>query len=242
MHQVTEYLILTALIISIVGFLFALKERSRLKFSNEYLAFSAAMWVVLYLCATQPFFAASLNLSRFVQIAQIPLSVFLVIGFAGVFSVVKRRSAKVPSQGTSPFKILACFMVVLFLFNAGLVYKVAGELNDSPTLMALDTSVDFAKFNSQEMIAAQWIGANASGGTIAADSFRFYAVYTFAPAQARMLASSGSWINLPPGSVHLSRHPQPANRETRRQLEHPNQSACATGHELLRGRQQQHLF
>ncbi len=202
LHQVTEYLILIALITAIVGFLFALKERSRLKFSNEYLAFSAAMWVVLYLCATQPYFAANLNLSRFVQIAQIPLSVFLVIGLAWVFSAVKRRGAKVASQGTMspPFRVLACFMVVLFLFNAGLVYKVAGELNDSPTLIALDTSVDFAKFNDQEMVAARWIAANASGGIIAADVFRSYAVYTYAPAQARVLSSGGSWASLAPGS------------------------------------------
>jgi uncharacterized membrane protein len=202
LHQVTEYLFLIALIAAIVGVLFALKERSRLKFSNEYLAFSVAMVVVLYLCLVQPLFAASLNLSRFVQIAQIVLSVFLVIGLAGVFSVVKRRGAKVASQGTisPPFKALACFMVILFLFNVGLVYKVAGELNDSPTVMALDTSVDFGKFNDQEMIAAKWIGANASGGIIAADDFRYYAVYTFDPGQARMLANGGSWANLAPGS------------------------------------------
>jgi uncharacterized membrane protein len=202
LHQVTEYLILIALIAAIIGFLFALKERSRLKFTNEYLAFAAAMLVVLYLCATVPYFAMNLNLSRFVQLAQIPLSVFLVIGIAGVFSAVKGRSAKVASHGTisPPFKALACFMVVLFLFNAGLVYKVAGELNDSPTLIALDTSVDYAKFNGQEMVAAQWIGANASGGIIAADSFRYYAVYTYAPTQARMLGSGGSWTDLAPGS------------------------------------------
>jgi uncharacterized membrane protein len=202
LHQVTEYLILIALIMTIAGFFFALKERSRLKFSNEYLAFSAAMWVVLYLCATQPYFAMNLNLSRFLQISQIPLSVFLVVGLAGVFSVVKRRGAKFASQGTMspPFKVLACFMIILFLFNVGLVYKVAGELNDSPTLIALDTSVDFAKFNDQEMVAAKWIGANASGGTIAADSFRVYAVSTFDPGQARVLASRGTWANLQPGS------------------------------------------
>ena len=149
-----------------------------------------------------PIFAANLNLSRFVQIAQIPLSVFLVIGLAWVFSAVKRRGAKVASQGTMspPFRVLACFMVVLFLFNAGLVYKVAGELNDSPTLIALDTSVDFAKFNDQEMVAARWIAANASGGIIAADVFRSYAVYTYAPAQARVLSSGGSWASLAPGS------------------------------------------
>jgi uncharacterized membrane protein len=202
LHQVTEYLILIALIIAVVGVLFALKERSRLKFSNEYLAFTAAMLVVLYLCLEQPLFAASLNLSRFVQISQIVLSVFLVIGLAGVYSVIKRRGAKIVSKGTMapPYKVLACFMVVLFLFNAGLVYKVAGELNDSPTLMALDTSVDFAKYSNQEMVAAKWIGANASGGIIAADSFRYYAVYTFDPNQTSMLASGGSWMNLPPGS------------------------------------------
>jgi len=202
LHQVTEYLFIIALIMALVGFLFALKERSRLKFSNEYLAFSAAMLIVLYLCLTQPLFAASLNLSRFVQIAQIVLSVFLVTGLAGVFNVVKRRSTKIASQGTisPPFKALACFMVVLFLFNAGLVYKVAGELNDSPTLIALDTSVDFAKFTDQEMVAAKWIGTNASGGTIGTDSFRCYAVYTFDPVQTRMLPSGGYWANLKPGS------------------------------------------
>ena len=202
LHQITEYLVLIALITAIVGVLFALKERSRLKFSNEYLAFSVAMLVVLYLCLVAPDFAASLNLSRFVQISQIVLSVFLIIGFAGISSFVTRRSAKVASQRTvsPPFKALACFMVVLFLFNAGLVYKVAGEINDSPTLIALDTSADFAKYSGQEMIAAKWIGANASGGIIAADYFRYYAVYTFAPAQARVLPSGGSWTNLKPGA------------------------------------------
>jgi uncharacterized membrane protein len=201
LHQVTEYLILIALIVILVGFLFALKERPRLKLSNEYLAFSAAMWVVLYLCATQPYFAMNLNLSRFVQISEIPLSVFLIIGLAGVFSVVKRRGAKFASQGTkSLFKVSACFMVVLLLFNGGLVYKVAGELNNSATLIAWDTSLDYAKYNPQEMIAAKWIAANASGGTIAADYLRYYAVYTFDPAQARMLTGGGSWANLQPGS------------------------------------------
>jgi uncharacterized membrane protein len=202
LHQVTEYLVLIALIIAVVGILFALKERSRLKFSNEYLAFTAAMLVVLYLCLEQPLFAASLNLSRFVQISQIVLSVFLVIGLAGVYSAIKRRDAKIVSKGTiaPPYKVLACFMVVLFLFNAGLVYKAAGELNDSPTLMALDTSVDFAKYSNQEMVAAKWIGANASGGIIAADSFRYYAVYMFDPSPTRMLASGGSWMSLRPGS------------------------------------------
>jgi uncharacterized membrane protein len=80
------------------------------------------------------------------------------------------------------------------------VYKAAGEINDSPTLIALDKRADFAKFNSQEMIAARWVGADASGGIIAADSFRYFAIYTYAPAQARMFASGGSWVDLKPGS------------------------------------------
>jgi uncharacterized membrane protein len=202
LHQVTEYLLLIALITAIFGLIFALKERSRLRFSNEYLAFTAAMLIVLYLCLVVPAFAASLNLSRFVQIAQIVLSVFLVIGFAGIFSIVKRLGARGASRGaiSPPFKVLACFMVIVFLFNVGLVYKVAGEINDSSTLIALDASADFGRFNDQEMVAAKWIGVNASGGIIVADDFRYYAVYTFAPSQARMISNGIYWANLPPGS------------------------------------------
>ena len=67
------------------------------------------------------------------------------------------------------------FTVVLFVFNCGLVYKATGELTDSPTVMALDSTLDYVKFNDQEMVAAQWLSGAKSGATIYADAFRGFA-------------------------------------------------------------------
>lgn len=202
MHQITEYLILVALITSIVGIVFALayKRRWHLALSSEFIAFAAASVGVLFLCLVQPYFAASLNMSRFYHLTQIPLSVFLVIGAMGVFNLFKKQTAAPHTTSAPPARALACFLVVLFLFNAGLVYKAAGEINDSPTVFGLDKNVDFAKFTDQEMTGAKWISVSGAGSAITADRFRFYAVYTFDPSHAVTLVRGGSMTNLRPGT------------------------------------------
>ncbi|MGZ4882896.1 MAG: DUF2206 domain-containing protein [Halobacteriota archaeon] len=203
MHQITEYLILIALVLSIVGIVFALayKERGRLALSSEFVAFAAAGVGVLFLCLVQPYFAASLNMSRFLHLTQISLSVFFVIGVIGVCNVFRRQTLTSARSTVSPStRVLACFLVILLLFNAGLVYKVAGEINASPTVFGLDKNVDFAKFTDQEMTGAKWISLSGSGSAISADRFRVYAVYTFDPAHAVTLVKGGSAINLRPGT------------------------------------------
>ncbi|MGZ7133599.1 MAG: DUF2206 domain-containing protein, partial [Halobacteriota archaeon] len=203
MHQITEYLILIALIVSIVGIVFALayRERWRLALSTEFVAFAVAGVGVLFLCLVQPYFAASLNMSRFLHLTQISLSVFFIIGVIGVCNVF-RKPALTSARATvpPPAKVLACFLVILFLFNAGLVYKTAGEINASPTVFGLDKNVDFAKFTDQEMTGAKWISLSGSGSAISADRFRVYAVYTFDPAHAVTLVKGGSAMNLRPGT------------------------------------------
>ncbi len=203
MHQITEYLILVALIVSIVGIVFALayRKRWRLALSSEFTAFAVASVGVLALCLVQPYFAASLNMSRFYHLTQIPLSVFFVIGAMGVFALCTRQAAAgTHTRAVPPARALACFLVILFLFNAGPVYKVTGEINDSPTLFGLDKNVDFAKFTAQEMIGAKWISLSNNGSAISADRFRVYAVYTFDPLHAVTLVKGGSMMNLRSGT------------------------------------------
>ncbi len=84
MHELTEYLILIAVIISVLGIWFAYKERGRLRLTSEYVALAGASVVLLLLCAFVPYFAANLMLSRFFHISQIFLGCFFVIGFAGL--------------------------------------------------------------------------------------------------------------------------------------------------------------
>ncbi|MGZ4894571.1 MAG: DUF2206 domain-containing protein, partial [Halobacteriota archaeon] len=199
MHQVTEYLVLIAVILSITGILIALVyKRYRWALQDEFVAFAIAGVVILYLCLVQPFFAQSLNISRFYHITQIMLGIFLVIGCIAIARAATRVLPATRHAGL-PMKLVACFMVLLFLFNSGLVYKAAGELNSSPTVFALDKSVDYSKYGDQELMAARWIGGNSSGNAIVADYFRYYAIYAFDEAHARKFAPS-TVATLPAGS------------------------------------------
>ena len=202
MHEVTKYLILAALIVSVLGIFFAYRERQRLRLAPPFVAFSVASVVLLLICLVAPYFASSLNISRFYHITQIELGVFLVIGFVGIFNLVKAppRTASVNTLSRLPIKALACFTVILLLFNVGLVYVAAGELTNSATVLALDKNVDYSKFNDQETTAAGWLGGHSSGSEIYTDFFRFYAIYIIDRNHARHLPLGGSWATLPPGS------------------------------------------
>jgi len=202
MHELTQYLILIAVIISVLGIAFAYKERRQLRLTSEYVALAGASVVLLLLCAFVPYFAANLMLSRFFQISQIFLGCFLVIGFAGIVRVldVRRREASTRGRGPLRFKAFAVFTVILFAFNCGLVYKATGELTDSPTVMALDSALDYIKFNDQEMVAGQWLGGVKSGAPIYADAFRGFPVSQAGGNVSGLPTGGGYWWMLPSGS------------------------------------------
>ena len=204
MHELTQYLILIAVIISVFGIAFAYKERRRLRLTSEYVALAGASVVLLLLCAFVPYFAANLMLSRFFQISQIFLSVFFVIGFAGLVGVLDTRRRQASTRGRAPlrFKAFAVFTVVLFVFNCGLVYKAAGELTDSPTVMALDSTLDYVKFNDQEMVAGQWLSGVKSGAYIYTDAFMGWAVGQSGSGGnvTGLPTGGGYWWMLPSGS------------------------------------------
>jgi len=203
MHEVTQYLILIALIISVLGIAFAYKERRRLRLTSEYVALAGASVVLLLLCAFVPYFAANLMLSRFFQISQIFLGVFLVIGFAGIVRLFEGRHREASATGRAPlrFKAFAVFTVFLFVFNCGLVYKATSELTDSPTVMALDSTLNYVKFNDQEIVAGQWLSAAKSGAPVYADAFMGFPASQFSWGGVSPLPSGGGyWWIMPPGS------------------------------------------
>ena len=202
MHEVTLYLTLIAVIISVIGILFAYKERQRLSLASEYVALSGASVLILLLCLFVPYFAANLSLSRFFHISQIFLSAFFVIGFAGIVSVLNaRRSAATRKDSpTLSFRALAVFVAILFVFHSGLVYKATGELTNSPTVLALDKAVYIAKFNDQEIVAARWLSGSTSGGPAYADTFRQFALIAFNFPDVRLFQAGAYWWMLPSGS------------------------------------------
>ena len=194
MHEATLYLTLIAVIISVIGILFAYKERKRLSFASEYVALSGASVLLLLLCLFVPYFAANLQLSRFFHISQIFLSVFFVIGFFGLTSLINARQSDVKKRTARVcLRALAVFLALLFVFHSGLVYKATGELTNSPTVLALDKNVNIAKFSNQEIAAARWLSGSASGGSTYADTYRQFALIAFNFPDVRIFHIGGYW-------------------------------------------------
>jgi uncharacterized membrane protein len=203
MHEVTQYLTLIAVIISVVGILFAYKERSKLSLSRMYVAFSGASVFLLLLCLFVPDFAANLQLSRFFHISQIFLSVFFVIGFAGIVRVLSapRNAATRKETLKLIFRVLAVFLVILFVFHSGLAYKATGELTNSATVLSLEKAVNIAKFNDQEIVAGRWLAGNTSGAPSYTDMFRRFALIAAdVPDVKRLHGGNDYWWLLPSGS------------------------------------------
>ncbi|MGZ4861324.1 MAG: DUF2206 domain-containing protein [Halobacteriota archaeon] len=202
-HEVTLYLTLIAVIISVIGILFAYRERQKFSFASEYVALAGASVLLLLFCLVVPYFAANLQLSRFFHISQIFLSVFFVIGFAGIVNVLKPQRDASTGKGTRElsFKALALFVVILFVFHSGLAYKATGELTDSPTVLGFNKAVNIAKFSDQEMVAARWLNGNATGAPSYADIFRQFALISVNRPDVRGFdVVSGLWWMLPSGS------------------------------------------
>ena len=80
-------------------------------------------------------------------------------------------------------------------------YKATGELTDSPTVIALDSTLAYVKFNDQEMVAGQWLSGAKSGAPVYADAFMGFPASQFGWGGVSPLPTGGGyWWMLSPGS------------------------------------------
>lgn len=54
----------------------------------------------------------------------------------------------------TPFKVLSVILVIFFLFNAGFIHEIVG---DEPASISLNSSMDLALFNENEVSGAMWL-------------------------------------------------------------------------------------
>lgn len=163
LHEVNWILYLFFVFSIIIGFLAVVSKNRRMKFGNEYLAFSFASLVVAAACVGVPFFASALNTSRLFQITLFFLAPFCIVGGIALFNELA-KALKVRNNGNvaeNSLKVLSVFLVVFLLFNSGFVYEVT---RDHPTSISLNSSVDGPRFSDAEVHAAVWM-TNLSGNT-----------------------------------------------------------------------------
>lgn len=174
LHRLGKYIHLLSQFLIVIGLFSILLKRNRMKFNKEYLIFILVNFVILSASVTLPFFSSALNTERLYQINLIFLAPLCVIG--GI-TILKMISKFIPCFKSFDFykvslKLISIFLVFYLLFNVGLIYCV---FNDDSTSISLNTTIDSASYNQEEIMGAEWINYEYNPyekGRIIADGYR----------------------------------------------------------------------
>ena len=170
MHEITKILnILTQFCICIGIYFSVFKNDNNYKFTKEYLSFAFAGLLICIFCLCVPFFSQQLQTSRFYHITQIFLAPFCIIGMNELYNPI----AKTVGLKNIRYAMISIFFALFLLFNCGLVYKVAGEITNSASLISWDPYYDYARFNKCEVKGAKWLVEVRGNKNVYADYFRW---------------------------------------------------------------------
>jgi uncharacterized membrane protein len=178
LHSVAKYLHLLALFFIAVGIITLILKHREMKFEREYVAFSLVAFGICLGGIALPYFASSLNTSRLYQITLIFLAPFCVIGGITVLKVLSRivKASWTNESVKSSLKALSMFFVLFLLFNSGWIYEVA---KDNSLSISLNSTIDYPRFNDQEVLGAEWLFRVKSSDKIYADTYRSLLLNSF---------------------------------------------------------------
>ena len=184
LHSVLKYLHLITQFFIAVGVLTLLLKRSEMKFKKEYAAFAVVNFVICLGAIAVPYFSSSLATTRLYHITLFFLAPFCVIGGITVFRMVSRvvRTSRTNQGVRSSLKVLSMLFAILLLFNSGFIYEVA---KDNPMSIALNTTIDYPRFNHQEVLGAEWLYDVKNSNKIYADGYRSLLINSFERGQVR---------------------------------------------------------
>lgn len=160
--EVTKYLYIIFNISVALGILYTFYDKSSMSFKKEYIAFSLAYLFFWSLSIIIPNFAMWFT-SRLYQITLIFLTPFGIIGLT-IISGTLIRLLRFNEYLNDKF-IYICvsfFLFVFLLFNSQVASSI---INDDTKSIALNYTVDSAKFNDPEVTSARWI-SNVSGNSV----------------------------------------------------------------------------
>jgi uncharacterized membrane protein len=162
LHDLARYLHYFAILFITIGFFFYfVLNRGAIKLYKEYAYLCITSFLILMLCVTLPFFANALNADRFYQIALLFLAPFFVIGWIESAKVLRgalyaRKRRPPVNEVAGSLQAVSIFVAIFLVFNTGLIYEVS---NDHPTSAWLNSSIDYAIYNSMEVQGAKWLAS-----------------------------------------------------------------------------------
>lgn len=159
--------------IGIILFLASKKIRSCYSFSEDYILFSLASFILLILAIVLPFFASSFNTTRLYHVMLFFLAPFVIIGAIGLLKILtnslKIRVNNIEKSATIIFSI---FLLIFLLFNTGLITEVSNDFgtNIQPFSIAIsDSSLYNPIYSPGDIAGAYWIRDHATTTTYTDD-------------------------------------------------------------------------
>jgi uncharacterized membrane protein len=187
LHEVCRIINYLNQIFIIIGGIVLLLKHREMKFEREYAAFSGINLVILFAAVSVPFFASSLAMTRVYHITLFFLAPFCVIGGITVFRALSKvvRIAWTNKSVRISLKILAVYFVIFMLYQTGFVFGVAeGNFHS----ISLNSTMDYPRFNDQEVLGARWIcNVKSDNPIIYADEHRRLLIGGFALRHVRAL-------------------------------------------------------
>ena len=206
LHDVARYVDIASLFFVAVGIIALLLKETQMKFAKIYRAFAVASAGVLVASIITPYLASALNTTRLLHFSLIVLAPFAVIGaitsvraLDGLFGASRKKTHFARHAPA----LFAVFLVILFLFNNGLIYETA---KDNPQSIALTKGLDYPMFNEKEFVSAQWLVAARTASPTMGNYLPVYADANHYELFERFGLISGQWTldnTMAPGTSYV---------------------------------------
>ncbi len=186
MREVTKVLHMVTQFFIVVGIFAILLKHEKIKFEEEYIAFSLVNFAICLAGIVLPYFSSAFNTSRLYHITLFFLAPFCVIGGIVILETLYMIAGRPWSERSNKIslKILSIFLGIFLLFNSGFVYEV---VKDNPTSISLNNTIDNPRFNNQEILGAKWVvNSTTDQSTIYGDEFGRLLLHEFAYGRVRI--------------------------------------------------------
>jgi uncharacterized membrane protein len=155
LHEITWYLNIISQALVALGLAVCILKINKKRIDSTYLYFSIGAFGLLAAATLLPYLGRSFNTIRLYHFALLVLSVFVVIGWVGIADLMRRAHLNVkPRYLTIWTKCFSVFLVLLLLFNSGIIYEIT---HDGPTSFSLNASLDYPLFTDGDVSSATWI-------------------------------------------------------------------------------------
>jgi uncharacterized membrane protein len=148
MHQVTKYFHIAVQVFIFIGVIAVLRKGTRQLRSREYSTLCLMGLALLGVSVAVPYFSSAFSFSRIYQVTLFFLAPFFIMGVRSIGLLIR---GKADNKNVLP--IVSVVLLGFILFNSGFVYVMAGE----PSSMSLDGSMDYPRFDIQEVQGCIWL-------------------------------------------------------------------------------------